>query len=600
MESFFTTEHKVINDLLGRDMKYVIPEYQRPYSWDCAGKSEKNNQVNVMWSDLIEFFESKESNTYFLGSMVLIGNGDRVYQVIDGQQRLTTILLLIGAIKCFLKNQAVANPINAEIEQYAKSSVRFLDDLLYNQKLHGAMLAEKKVKIEKTDGFDFDKILNEALECKTISEVSLKGATSEQRLIALRYFNNRGYFEEKLGEKFLANGSFTQANAENLNDFIDFLKNKVSVVRILTGSFEIAYHVFETLNNRGLPLSNKDLFRNFLIKEFDQIKKAGGAYAAIEPHEKWNELDGNFDLRDEFIGRWVESTRAAQQRYSSFNDLKEIYESRYADKLGKKKIESFFEDFKQDLGYYNTIIENSFSNPKLKCKINVLLNAGNQRYSMNFLLALLRQCKGKESDLFLDLVNQYELYLLLKLLTGRFSNGPVYSAIARINEGKFEEARKILETPPDNVERLIKYLNSPIEDNDTAKLLIAKFIWLQESNIGEDVVNQNLEFNKSTLEHIIPQSPLFGTNWVMDFSEDDRKNLTYLLGNMTLLTQRRNAAANNYDFSRKKPIYANTKLSMTTALAAVQNITPIFIQERHEKIVSALLLDLGISEKNNA
>jgi|GEM_PF-1784259 len=72
MEVKFTPEHKVINDFFAREVKYIIPAYQRPYSWDCEGKSDRNNQVNSMWDDWYHHFLGSGNDTYFLGSMVLI------------------------------------------------------------------------------------------------------------------------------------------------------------------------------------------------------------------------------------------------------------------------------------------------------------------------------------------------------------------------------------------------------------------------------------------------------------------------------------------------------------------------------------------------
>ena len=57
MKYTFTSSHIVLNDLFARDIYYIIPDYQRPYSWESVGKSEKNNQVNVMWDDLVEFLK---------------------------------------------------------------------------------------------------------------------------------------------------------------------------------------------------------------------------------------------------------------------------------------------------------------------------------------------------------------------------------------------------------------------------------------------------------------------------------------------------------------------------------------------------------------
>jgi len=66
MKYLFTPEHIVVNDLFGDDMKYIIPGYQRRYEWDCLGKSERNNQINLMWNDLYDFFESKTDGEYFI------------------------------------------------------------------------------------------------------------------------------------------------------------------------------------------------------------------------------------------------------------------------------------------------------------------------------------------------------------------------------------------------------------------------------------------------------------------------------------------------------------------------------------------------------
>jgi uncharacterized protein with ParB-like and HNH nuclease domain len=102
MSTLFTPDYKVFNDLLTSETSYVIPSYQRPHSWDCFGRSDKNYQVNVMWDDLLDYFESKSKEPYFMGSMVMIRTADRTYEVIDGQQRLTTMLLLFAAAKCVL------------------------------------------------------------------------------------------------------------------------------------------------------------------------------------------------------------------------------------------------------------------------------------------------------------------------------------------------------------------------------------------------------------------------------------------------------------------------------------------------------------------
>jgi uncharacterized protein with ParB-like and HNH nuclease domain len=181
-------------------MTYIIPEYQRPYSWDCIGKSDKNNQVNVIWQDLIDFYESKNANIYFMGSMVVIGDGTkREYEVVDGQQRLTTLTILFTAIKCFLqeirmnKNIPMAN------------QTEFLEFI--------------KVKIQKTIGFDYDNVLKIVMECGDMSIISFKEASEEQKEVSNRYFKNRLFFIDQLKQIFLKDGIFTNETAENLDGF---------------------------------------------------------------------------------------------------------------------------------------------------------------------------------------------------------------------------------------------------------------------------------------------------------------------------------------------------------------------------------------------
>lgn len=591
MEVKFTPEHKVVNDLFAREIRYIIPEYQRPYSWECVGKSDQNNQIIAMWDDLLEYFEEGKRETYFFGSMVLIGNGNRQYQVVDGQQRLTSLVLLFAAFKCFAQEIVKKGEAEQELLSFAKKVVSLVDELIFNEKLFGAVSVEKKVKIEKSEGFDFDAALTSSINCEKFNPHLFKGAKQEHLNVAARYFNNKEYFITKLEEKFLdKNGNFTKENAQKLNEFLDFIKNRISVVRILTDKFEIAYHIFEILNNRGLPLSNKDLFRNFLLKEFDALKSG----TDISPVQKWAVLEQEYDMRDEFLSRWVESVNARQQQYSAFNDLKDIYEKQYTGNITRNKIEIFYEDIKRDLGYFTTLINNEVSDPFLKAKLNVLLNGGNNRYTLNFLLALWRRFEGNEQHVY-DFVNAYEIFLLHKILLGRFVSGPVYEAIKNLKNNTAKD--KIIEklAPTDLKLGVRMAILEGNLDNESAKLLIAKCTWLQEAHTaGNDVVEQKLLFDRATLEHIIPQKPEPGTNWLRDFSNEFRSLYTYRLGNMTLLTGRQNSAARNYDFSQKRTIYSKTKLSLTQEIAQKQHIDEMYINTRHDMLSENILQDLGL------
>ncbi len=617
MKFTFIPEHIVINDLFGRNIRYIIPQYQRPYSWDCIGKSEKNNQINTMWDDLIEFYKNDDEGEYFFGSMVMIEKVSRQYDVVDGQQRLTSLVLLFVAIKCFLirlfKEKNKYSGSESEkllLDNLVGSAIVAVDDIIFNKETFG-LTSDKKVKIEKSAEYDYDKILSNVMECSENHIIGFEGISKEQEEIIERYYKNRDFFITRIEKKFLTNGFFDKKNWEEINKFTYFIQNRLSVVRIKTPDFNAAFQIFEILNNRGLPLSNKDLFRNFIISEFAEIKsKYPEKFSSLNPGNKWIELEKDFSLTTDFIARWVESKKGGQQKFSAFNDLKEIYEKKYY-RTDKEKIEVFYDDIKRDLSYYTVIVEDMVADKRVKHKIQFLKNSGNLSYTINLLLALFKYLKfdNTENKQLLEFLTQYEEFVLYVILAPgrRFSSSSVYNSINYLNSGDYQKAYEEFAIESNQIEDLKKLIDGRIEDNLTAKLLIAKYIWAVSSKSKDDVIDISINYEKATLEHIIPQEPKAGTNWKTDFSDDFRKEFTYKLGNMTLLSQSLNSAARNFDFSKKQEIYNKTLLGINENIIElkennfdnenkfkIETIDTTFFIARQERIVQTILKDLEI------
>lgn len=601
----FTPEQKALNDLFGNDMTYIIPEYQRPYSWECVGKSDKNNQVNVIWQDLIDFYESKNPNIYFMGSMVVIGDGaTRIYEVVDGQQRLTTLTILLTAIKCFLSDVSTNNNIPTDIPhseqdqflKFIKGASDNVNNLIFNEKQSGLFTKpEKKVKIARRIGFDYDNVLKVVMECGDLSAIPFNGASEEQIEVTKRYFNNRIFFVEQLKNKFLDNNLLTYEKAEDLSNFFTFLKNKVTIVQIRAPKFEVAYQIFEILNNRGLPLSNKDLFRNFLISEYHTLKLSDSdKYNDLDPNEKWRALETKYQFDSEFISRYVESKSGKNQQYSAFNDIQGIYNKDFKNSLQETKIDSFYKDIEANLVIYTKIVKLEFQDKQLRNCVSLLVESGNLSRTLNLLLSLFR--KENDDTKSLTFLKAFEKYTIATILvpSKRFSTKPIYQAINLINNSKIKEAQDVFELNTVELDELKKSFNMKIKDNDIAKLIIAKYYYILDNKNPEDVVEQTLDFSKATLEHIIPQNPDKLTNWLTDFDSKFREDYTYKLGNMTLLTGRTNSKVKNYDFSRKKIDYGQTKLSLTTEIGNLSKIDESFIMTRHKKIMDAILYDLNL------
>lgn len=587
----FTPEQKVLNDLFGNDLTYEIPSYQRPYSWSSKGKSDKDNQVNIMWKDLIEHFENDTQNIYFMGSMVLIGDSTtRTFQVVDGQQRLTTLTLLFVAIKCMLhqlSDSEIEIAKKDELKGFIANALSNINSILFNKKFFGVIEQEKKVKIQSYAGFNYDNALKLALDCGRFDEIKDDCITEEQIKVSERYFLNRDYFIQKLQQHFLDAGIFTFEKAKELNEFIEFLKNKVNIVRILSPRFDIAYQIFEILNNRGLPLSNKDLFRNFIISEFFQE-------GIDDPEQKWLDLD-EYEFTSKFISRYVESHNAKKQKYSAFNDLQEIYKNDFHEAIGKKKVEVFYEDIEKSLSHFTDIELLSFSNKKISHQVEFLKNSGNSRYIVNLLLSLFKNIPD-ETNL-ISFLAELELFVIYLLLgpSKRFQVKPVFKAIEFLNNKDIDSAiAEVTLSSSEKTDLKGIIVHNDIKDNDWAKLLIARYLWAKDIDEPEDVVQLDLNYKGATLEHIIPQTPDTNTNWSKDFTLAFRRKYTYKLGNMTLLTQRMNSKAKNYDFSRKKDIYKKMKLDITTEIGSSSSIDENFIKNRHKEITGYLINHWGL------
>lgn len=591
MANVFKPEEKSLDGIFTAHSTYVIPAYQRPYSWEAVGRSDRDGQVIQMWNDLWEFFgDNRATNAeYFFGSMVAISDPGRLrtFQVIDGQQRLTTLLLLFAAMRCFLAEargqRDASSPGAAALDRWFDRANQTLEEFLYNQEGLGLM-PQLKVKIERSVGTNFNQILEQAVACSGDGQVAK--LEQKYRDIAQRYFQNRDYFMERLREAFLPAGGGALGEAEILrfDEFFKFLRARVTVVLITTIDFATAYRIFEILNNRGLPLSNLDLLRNFVLEALDAAK-------IPSPDERWARLEREYVFTEEFIGRWTESVNAAQPRSSAFNDAKKLYEEHYADTVGKRRIEVFCEDLERNLGWYNLIAEpdQSIDDPAIRNAVRFINLLGNERYSANLMLAMFRALgyDGRRNEEVLRLLRTYRSRALHTYLLGRLSSARIYDAIRALNRNEVEQARSLFRLEDQARRNLQEVFDAPWLSNDQGKLLLAACIWDEEEQ-ADDVVTEHLDWERCTLEHIIPQDPAPGSDWLTDFPPEFRRDFTYRIGNMTLLTRSRNSANRNFGFDRKRTIYAKMRLPMTVKLAAEEKLTEEYLRARQKEIVARL------------
>ena len=229
----------------GKDQTFLIPEYQRPYSWT-------ENETKTLFYDLLEFTEneskrnSEVEGTYFLGSIVSYENEDGEQEIIDGQQRITSLFLLLRAIYTKL-----ASYEEKTVEQ--ENFIRQIQPALWKQeKLTGEVDYKSVLINSRVIDNEGNKILQNILE----TGVADPEATDN-------YSKNYILFQ-KLFDKLC------ELSPTLMLEFIYYTLNRAVVFPINTDSQDDALSVFSTLNDRGLPLSEADIFK---AKMYNRIKK---------------------------------------------------------------------------------------------------------------------------------------------------------------------------------------------------------------------------------------------------------------------------------------------------------------------------------------
>lgn len=301
-------EQKYISKIFVDKTKYIIPPYQRAYSWT-------ESECEELFEDLKTAFQKNKSEGYFLGNLVLATSVRDEFEVIDGQQRLTTLIMFLKVLYYFYSS-------NTKL----KNTIWILDDTMQK-------IIEQRVKtnifIEK-DSKSFNEVLDENYRYEKPQDKKDKFKT------------NIYFFYEKIKD-------FIEQDGNDIKDFIDFVLYDVSLLPIFTEgentakAREKALKIFETMNNRGMALDDSDIFKSNLYYMANRENKT------VEFIELWK----NFDERCEAIDDKLKLrafkiysyiTRGEQGIKSSEIGLRDFFEKMEYSPFKKKSYEEILND----------------------------------------------------------------------------------------------------------------------------------------------------------------------------------------------------------------------------------------------------------------
>ncbi len=531
-----------IGRLLTEGSRFTVPHHQRDYSWT-------EDEIEQLVTD-IEEAQIARQKEYFIGLMVFMPKDHGEYVILDGQQRLATILIILASIRSWLMARGYTR--DADQIQSSYIAVRELgrDDF------------EPRVFLNEINNPLFeDHVIRES------PSSDVQGALGQLK----RYDSNRRLLEAILfcRKKIDEYAVSTEPNKEattRLFELVKYIQDAVQIVRLTVPSEMNAYTVFETLNDRGLDLTVLDLIKNYLFG------KAGSAQNLRDLQGRWSQMMGNMvNVRaDDFLKAWWTSRFGRIQAAQLFPKFRQEVST-------WRKVSKTMDDLLSTSEQYAAL---EIADDPLWAEVSeegrerlraLKLLGGRQVHPV--LLSGLARLQPRELNRLLHLL---EVLIVRYQLIGGGRTGRLEITCAGLAHQIFTEkvktatkaARELKDILPNDDEFQDSFKTKQETNNRKAYYILSR-LELQARQATKDVITARELAPSGTLtvEHILPKKP--DAAWQKELAADQNflDDCLYRIGNICLLTEV-NRDLGNKDFSRKKPMYQKSDLVLTKEMGS--------------------------------
>jgi uncharacterized protein with ParB-like and HNH nuclease domain len=508
----------------GKNQKFVIPEYQRPYAWS-------DEQIQTLFDDLVEYTENNSESTYFLGTIVSYENDNNEQEIIDGQQRITSLFLLLRALYAKLQSMQETDE--------SKNFKSQIESALWEQdELTAKVDYEKTLIISKVMGDEGNEIFSKIL----VTGKSEEGAKDN-------YSSNYRLFVELI-EKYAT------VQPELFYWFIRNILNKAILLPITADSQDTALTIFSTLNDRGLALSDADIFKAKIYNHLDGKGKADFI-------EFWQRLDEEASNANEsiqklfyyymFYLRAVENDRKTTtpgiRKYYSQNNFERLYQ------------DDVMENLKTILNLWlvvnnRTEIEDEpwSKNIEINQVLGALASYPNEFWKYPVVIYYLKYHTKENFEI------EFLVFLkrLFAVLCARYIVTPTINAVKSGILNLNAEIIKSVTPKFDFSEIDEKELKDNIRDahRNTVRMIL-KVLAYQHQKV--------LLPEKWEIEHILPQK--WQSSYFPKNSDTEVKELVEHIGNKIPFEKKLNIIASNGYFMKKKDSYDRSNVKILLELS---------------------------------
>ncbi len=545
-----------IKDIFCEKFDFHIPPYQRPYAWT-------EEEAVTLFTDLYDFLQDEgEDNNYFLGSIVLEKEDDEkpFSQVIDGQQRLTTLTILLSVLISKFNNAETRTAFEKYIRQPADISQ--------------GLSAKPRLELRPKDK-DFFKQYIQNMDFKSLFSKQISNLADDAQK---NIYKNALAFSKKIDD--------TLKSEEEKITFGRFIINNCYLVVVTTSSRESAFRVFSVMNNRGLDLLATDIIKSDVIGVINDSDNT-----LVENYtNRWEEIETQVG-RDNFNDLFGH-IRTLKSKIKARKGLIEEFSEYVLPTLNKETAISFITDVLEPYAHsFNMIKNSSYKSEVKQDEINSLLKWLNTFNHSDWIPNTMLFISENE--------NNPELILLFLKKMERLC-AYMYAAYYDINSRikRFVEITKELENNkssiPTSMELTDEEKNNFIKTLDGPLYLLTGykrnyFILRLDSFISANGINYQKQ--ALSIEHVLPQTVNPDSEWAKIWPDEiTRNNWVHRIGNLIPLTQSVNSECQNYDYLVKKEKYYTSKkgtsaYALTTRMILKNTWTPDDVEANQKDLL---------------
>ncbi|MDD5472381.1 MAG: DUF262 domain-containing HNH endonuclease family protein [Sideroxydans sp.] len=534
----FNTENRTYRQLLGNGLTYLIPRFQRDYSWS-------EEEWEDLWADIQSTLPADGEPAHYMGYLVLQTADNRIYEVIDGQQRLTTISLIVLAAMRLLSKLAGEGKTPDEnrrrLEQLRATYIGYLDPV--------TLTTRNKLSLNRNNDSYYRDYL-----------VALAEHLPQRGFPASTHAMRKGFewFERRLREQI--KGATDPGMA--LAQFVETISDKLFFTVITVADQLNAYKVFETLNARGVRLSATDLLKNYLFSVLARGDEA--AHEMDDLERRWEAMVGR--LGSESFPDFLRMHWNSRQSFARQTELFKVVRGRIQ---AREAVFALLREMDEDIDTYLALTQPEGAQwiPAWRQSAQELrMFSVRQPYPM--LMAAKRSLS--EAD-FGDLLRATVIIAFRYNVIGAQHTGEqerVYHTAAMQLHGKeATNLAQVLATlrqvyPGDDAFKA-DFAEKVIKTTQSRNAKVVRYILckLEKQDGGIDFDADSPSY---TIEHVLPQSPEDGWD---AFNDRDMENFVYRLGNMVMLEAGKNKEIGNKPYAEKRPVLQQSSLHLTKKLA---------------------------------